>query len=76
MALVTYTFSPGERIAPQAKGRTGESVFSRLFARFLDYRRQQAARELARHGLRLPSELELAGWQLNERNEDSLPFVR
>lgn len=29
-----------------------------------------------RHVLRLPRELEEAGWKSNERNKDSLPFVR
>ena len=30
----------------------------------------------ARHGLRLPRELEEAGLKISARNEDSLPFVR
>ena len=32
--------------------------------------------DLARHGLRLPRELEEAGLKIGPRNEDSLPFVR
>ena len=36
----------------------------------------QAFHELQRHGLRLPRELEEAGFKISARNEDSLPFVR
>jgi hypothetical protein len=47
-----------------------------LFARFIEARQKQAMLELARHGLRLPHELEEAGLKISARNEDSLPFVR
>ena len=47
-----------------------------LFARFIEARQKQAMQELARHGLRLPRELEEAGLKISARNEDSLPFVR
>ena len=48
----------------------------RLFARFIEARQKLAMQELARHGLRLPRELEEAGLKISARNEDSLPFVR
>ena len=48
----------------------------RLYYRFIAARQKAAMEELRRHALRLPEELEQAGWKLNERNEDSLPFVR
>jgi hypothetical protein len=47
-----------------------------LFARFMEARKKAAMLELARHGLRLPRELEEAGLKISARNEDSLPFVR
>jgi hypothetical protein len=47
-----------------------------LFARFIEARQKAAIQELARHGLRLPRELEEAGFKISARNEDSLPFVR
>jgi hypothetical protein len=47
-----------------------------LFARFIENRQRQAMLELARHGVRLPRELEEAGLRISARNEDSLPFVR
>jgi len=47
-----------------------------LFARFMEARQRLAMQELARHGLRLPRELEEAGLKITARNEDSLPFVR
>jgi hypothetical protein len=47
-----------------------------LFARLMAARQKQADAELRRHGLRLPRELEEAGFKISARNEDSLPFVR
>jgi hypothetical protein len=46
------------------------------FHRFLAARQRAADLELARHGLRLPQELEDAGLKVDWRNEDTLPFVR
>jgi hypothetical protein len=51
-------------------------LLSRFYAGLIDARRRQAFAELKRHGVMLPSELEQAGWKLNERSEDSLPFTR
>ena len=61
--------------AVHAPARKRPSVWSRFFARLIETRQRQAFRELKRHGLMLPSELEQAGWKLNERSEDSLPFI-
>jgi hypothetical protein len=47
-----------------------------LFARLMEARQRQAFHELQRHGLRLPRELEEAGFKISARNEDSLPFMR
>ena len=47
-----------------------------LFARFIEARQKLAMQVLARHGLRLPRELEEAGLKISARNEDSLPFIR
>jgi hypothetical protein len=52
------------------------SLLSRLFAAMIASRQRRANEELKRHGVLLPFELEQAGWKLNERNEDSLPFAR
>jgi hypothetical protein len=67
IAATTQTETP---IAAPARKRKG------LFARFMEARQRQAELELARHGLRLPRELEEAGLKISARNEDSLPFVR
>ena len=65
------------RIPVKAPAKTrAQGWFSRLFERLVESRRRQAMIELQRHGLRLPRELEEAGWKISERNEDSLPFVR
>jgi len=64
--------APGN--AAPARKRPG--LLSRLYARFIEARRRQAFQELKRHGVMLPFELEQAGWKLNERSEDSLPFTR
>jgi hypothetical protein len=52
------------------------SLLSRLFNAMIESRQRKATAELKRHGILLPFELEQAGWRLNERNEDSLPFTR
>lgn len=52
------------------------SLLSRLLAAMIASRQRQAEEELRRHGVLLPSELEQAGWKVNERNEDTLPFAR
>jgi hypothetical protein len=52
------------------------SLLSRFFAAMIASRQRQAEAELKRHGVLLPFELERAGWKINERNEDSLPFAR
>jgi hypothetical protein len=74
MATLTYdiasTAQAGTPTAALARKRKG------LFARFMAARQKQAMQELARHGLRLPRELEEAGLKISARNEDSLPFVR
>ena len=61
---------------PAAHVTKRPGLFGRLMARLMEARRRQAMLELRRHGLYLPSEMEAAGWKINERNEDSLPFVR
>jgi hypothetical protein len=52
------------------------SLLSRLYAGMIASRQRKAVEELKRHGMLLPNELEQAGWKINERNEDSLPFAR
>jgi hypothetical protein len=74
MSIITYDVSHAPRTA--APVRTQQGVFSRLYHRFIDYRQAQAMMELRRHSILLPQELEQAGWKINERSEDSLPFVR
>jgi hypothetical protein len=71
MSTITYdvaaTARPGTTSARKRKG---------LFARLMEARQRQALKELHRHGLRLPRELEEDGLKISARNEDSLPFVR
>ena len=78
MSTITYDASSAAQAgAPAAApARKGLGLFARLMGRFMESRQRQAMAELRRHGLRLPRELEEAGWKINERNEDSLPFVR
>ena len=74
MSTITYD------IAASAQATTPAAAPARkresLFARFIEARQRVAMQELARHGLRLPRELEEAGLRISARNEDSLPFVR
>lgn len=74
MSLMTYDVSHAPQTAAPIHAEQG--VFSRLYDRFIAYRQAQAMIELRRHSLLLPQELEQAGWKINERSEDSLPFVR
>ena len=77
MSTFTST-SPYEVTAqkPAARVTKGPGLFGRLMARLMEARRRQAMLELRRHGLYLPSEMEAAGRKINERNEDSLPFMQ
>ena len=52
------------------------TLLSRLYAAMIASRQRRVSEELKRHGVLLPFELEQAGWKINERNEDSLPFAR
>lgn len=72
MSSITYERSP--RLAPSAPKR--QSWLSAVYRRLIEARTRSAMMELHRHGLRLPDELEQAGWRINERSEDSLPFIR
>jgi hypothetical protein len=72
MSIATYETATAVRT--KAAKRPG--LFARLYAGFIEARRRRAFEELKRHGVMLPFEMEQAGWKVNERNEDSLPFNR
>jgi len=75
MSIATYdTASAVQAKATPVAKRPG--LFARLYASFIEARRRQAFEELKRHGVMLPNELEQAGWKVNERSEDQLPFTR
>ena len=79
MSIATYdtaTAVRAEAPASAAPARKRPSLLARLYAGLIEARRRQAFQELKRHGVMLPSELEQAGWKLDERSEDSLPFTR
>ncbi len=74
MAAVTYGAHVTERTIPQSS--TGKSVWKRLFEAVAEARLRQAEREIRMHRHLLPADFEIAGYKINERMEDSLPFVR
>jgi hypothetical protein len=79
MSIATYeTVTAVRANAVPAANRTDKrpGLFARLYAGFIEARRRKAFEELKRHGVMLPFEMEQAGWNVNERNEDSLPFNR
>ena len=78
MSTMTYDVAPTARAATpiEAPVRKRKNLFARIVAGMIEARRKQAMEEMRRHGLKLPDELEQAGWKINERSEDSLPFVR
>jgi hypothetical protein len=73
MAAVTYGAGPAVEIATAKKGK---SVLRRFFEAIADARLRQAQREIELHRHLLPAEFEIASHRVNERSEDSLPFVR
>jgi hypothetical protein len=74
MSTITYDIAATAQAATPAAAPVRKR--KGLFARFIEARQRLAMQELARHGLRLPRELEEAGLKISARNEDSLPFVR
>ena len=79
MSIATYDTATAIRTKAPASAvpaRKQPGLFSRLAARFMAARQRAAFAELKRHGVMLPHELEQAGWTINERSEDSLPFTR
>src|ERR1041385_5115556 len=79
MSIATYhTSSAANTKATPARERPSKrtSLFWRLVNGFIAARQRRAFEELKRHGVLLPHELEQAGWKINERSEDSLPFNR
>jgi hypothetical protein len=79
MSIATYETASAVRAeAPvsAAPGHKRPGLLARFYAGLIEARRRQAYQELKRHGVMLPSELEQAGWKINERSEDSLPFAR
>jgi hypothetical protein len=78
MSTLTYDIAAATqaKTPTAAPARKRKGLFARFFARFMAARQRQAVLELARHGVRLPRELEEAGLKISARNEDSLPFVR
>jgi hypothetical protein len=79
MSIATYDTASAvgtESKAGAASARKRPNLLTRLYVGLLEARRRQAFLELKRHGVMLPSELEQAGWKIDERSEDSLPFTR
>ena len=78
MSTLTYDIAATAKSGTRSATPTAAPARKRkgLFARFLAARQKLAMQELARHGLRLPRELEEAGLKISARNEDSLPFIR
>jgi hypothetical protein len=76
MSIVAFGTAGITRAAALVAARKRTSFFARLFASMMEARQKQAFNELRRHTILLPHELEQAGWKINERSEDSLPFLR
>lgn len=77
MAAVTYgAHSAVETANPRAKTAKTKSALVRFFEAIAEARLRQAQREIAMHRHLLPADFEIASRTINERSEDSLPFVR
>ncbi len=74
MSTDTYSsgFELGVRTEPQSR-----NLFKRLLDRLVEARMRQAEESIRQHRHMIPRELaERANWQISERNEDSLPFIK
>jgi hypothetical protein len=71
MSIIAYFEASLESASAAKKG---------LFRRFLDRiaagQEARANAELKRHSHLLPRELDQLSWNIGERSEDSLPFIR
>jgi hypothetical protein len=77
MSIITFDKGPaGVGSAAAAPAATRKGFWARIFDRIVEARERQALALIQRHGVKLPQELEEAGWKVNERSEDSLPFAR
>jgi hypothetical protein len=76
MSIITFDTASRARAAKIVARARRKGLFARIVARIIEARERQALDLIRRHGVKLPHELEQAGWKINERSEDSLPFVR
>jgi hypothetical protein len=77
MSTLSHTYVPansGRMARPSTKTPAKHGFWSRLFKAVIDARERDVRLALQRRGVRLPTELEQAGWNVSPRNEDSLPF--
>jgi len=75
MTAITYG-AQGRVEAPAKAAPKGKSLLRRLYDAMIEARMHQAERELSMYRHLLPGEFEIAGYKVNPKNEDSLPFVR
>jgi hypothetical protein len=74
--MSTNTYSSGFELGIQTKPQS-RNLFKRLLDRLVEARMRQAEEYIRQNRHMIPREFaERANRQINERNEDSLPFIR
>jgi len=79
MSAVTYesaSTARAEAAVQAAPAARRPGLFARMFAAMVEARQRKALEEIRRYSALMPTELERAGLKINERSEDSLPFIR
>lgn len=77
MSTLSHTFLPASSraaAASSAKAPARQGFWARVFKALIAARERDVRLALERRGVRLPTELEAAGWKVSARGEDSLPF--
>ena len=75
MSAMTACF-PGYAVSRGKAAPARRSLLKRFFDRLIESRMRRAEEVIRRHSHLIPRDLERAGWQITERSEDSLPFIR
>ena len=74
--MSTMTTFPSGYAMPRGEAAPRKSLFRRFVDRMIEARTRKAEEFVRQHSHLIPRDMERAGWQVTERSEDSLPFMR
>jgi len=77
MSAMSHFSSTYDSLADAPAAPARKSLLERFFDRLIEARMRKADDLIRQHRHLIPRELEAqAGWQITERSENSLPFIR